>query len=610
MARGLRGALLLAVLGLVACGGDSEGDPVGSVRDLGGAGDAGRTPDSAADAGGARDAAADAAVAPDLGAVRDLAAGADAQAADAAAGSDGGGDVGLGGDTGRGGPSDLGSATVDLGEGELPECYGADVVEDLPERVVLRSATTSFNRQWFVALRAGRIWVKPNTDAGEAAGDWRLLGSGLPEGGGLSRFLPPEEVVEISADGTWLHALSAAGVFYRGTDFTGGLGLGFTWSDSWGHPAAGGPGITTQFPVTHGWSVSDSQRSGVDHYEDRLGTVHSVGMGVAHLYRVGADGRSLVFNDWWLPADWSRQICLPERGTVFAENLSVSASTIFLVGALGELYTRIYDFDTSGENDTLEYSYLITEATGQVRSLPPEAWRRQPDIAEGLITRRISIHQDGQGNAARVLRVEGVQGGRTGFYEKRIFDERWRFEETGARVCGPFLNAPGRTPPPPVRPNDEALVGTLERRPTFGEAVVVSIEIADFNLMCSPATATLRVNGQAVTVAGEPLEFPLHHAHALTLEQRDRDYWLQGVPARVRGALLVPAAVAQIDDDTARATVLSLFQDRRVVNLQGTATPNELTLDEMTWLDPLVGVVPGNEKADPGNAMRLRASGE
>jgi len=37
-------------------------------------------------------------------------------------------------------------------------------------------------------------------------------------------------------------------------------------------------------------------------------------------------------------------------------------------------------------------------------------------------------------------------------------------------------------------------------------------------------------------------------------------------------------------------------------------TLDELTLDEMTWLDPAIGVVPGDEKADPGNTIALRAS--
>jgi hypothetical protein len=505
------------------------------------------------------------------------------------------------------GGQDADGFEADGGGEEEAVCFGPAVEPPLPERVVFRSTTTSFNQRWLVALQGGRIWFRPNEEAGQPPGDWRLLGTGLPAGGGLTRFEPPTEIVELSADGTWLHALSPAGVFYRGTDFQGDLGPGFSWSDSWGHPAATGPGLTTEFPTTHGWSVSDSQVAGVHHYEDRLGTSHGVGLGVAHLYRLGVDGRSLYMNDWWLPADWSRQICLPERGTFYAENLSASGSTLLLVGALGELYTRLYDFDTSGENDTLVYSFLITAPSGDTRALPAEDWRRQPDVTDGLITRRISIFQNGQGNAARVLRVEGVREGRTGFFHKRIFDAGWAFEETGHRVCGPFLNVPGRPPPEPAPPADHALAGTLAVDRQFGEDVVVGLEILDFNVVCSPARVRLLVGGGPVTVGGVPLELPLHHVHALVLETRPTAYWLAGIPAKIRAALVLPASYEGIDDPAARAILLALFEGRRGVNFQGQAALDALTLDEMTWLDPLVGVVPGDEKADPGNAIQLRA---
>ncbi|PKN44144.1 MAG: hypothetical protein CVU59_12415, partial [Deltaproteobacteria bacterium HGW-Deltaproteobacteria-17] len=57
-----------------------------------------------------------------------------------------------------------------------------------------------------------------------------------------------------------------------------------------------------------------------------------------------------------------------------------------------------------------------------------------------------------------------------------------------------------------------------------------------------------------------------------------------------------------------RGTLGHLFEDRAIVNFQGTVSPARLDLVEMTWQDPAVGVVPGNEKADPTNAIVLEAS--
>ncbi|MDP1827871.1 MAG: hypothetical protein Q8L48_31645 [Archangium sp.] len=474
--------------------------------------------------------------------------------------------------------------------------------------MIFRTKTSSFNKRWFVALKRGQIYVKPNTDTGEAPGPWKLLGTtGVPSGPGLTHFDPPVEISEISADGTWLHALSPAGVFYRGTDFTQDVHSNFSWSDAWGHPAATGTGMIAEFPTTHGWSVSDSQGPGVHHYEDRLGTVHSVGLGVAHLYRLGADGRSLFFNDWWLPNDWSRQICLPDRGTFVAENLSTSASTNFIIGTQGRMYTRLYDFDTAGENDTLEYSFAITSAVGNVRALPAEDWRLQPEITDGLITGKITLFQDGQGNAARVLRVEGVRQGRTGFYFKHINDTAWSFEETGHRVCGPFLNAAGRTAPPPEAPADVGLKGSLSVNRWNGRSSV-EVRLRNFNIFCSPAEAQLVVDGNIVTVGGQPLVLPFHHVHSMSLVKRPTDYWDHGAAAVIRAAMLVPATLTQIDDPVARQKVMALLEDRKVINFKGTATKTQLNLAEMTWLDPLVGVVPGNEKTDPGNELELVAT--
>ena len=475
-------------------------------------------------------------------------------------------------------------------EEEPAQCIDDDPFP--PDRVYFRTANRSFNLRWYVILNEGRIWVKPNEETG-GAGDWTMLGAtGMPEGNALPNFGVPQSITEISADGVHLQALSNAGAFYRGTDMTGNILLSFTWTDRWGGTGATGDGLTMEFSTQYGWSVSDSHPLGVDHYEDPNGQVHSVGMGVAHLYRLGPDGRDIFFNDWWLPNDWSRQICGPDRSTFKALNISVSASTMFLIGERGEMYTRLYDFDTGGENSLLTYSYIVTGPAGTTRKLPAEDWRRQPDITDGLITKKITIFQNGQGNAARVLRVEGVQNGITGFFYKGIYDPAWSFQQTGRTVCGPFLNDPDSpvTPSAAVDPVDARLAGTLSL-----DNKSVGIVLENFNMVCSPARAHILYNGQIVTAGGQPLDLAFHHVHTMVENKRPTRYWLSGIPAYVQAALLIPASINQIDDPAAKEYITSLFGTRKVINFLGNALPQNVELSEIMWTE--LFRVPAEEKA-------------
>jgi hypothetical protein len=477
----------------------------------------------------------------------------------------------------------------------------AQVPADLPDRVHFRTRTESFNSHWYVALRDGRIWVKPNEEIGlRPPGHWALLGdTGLPEGPGLVRWEPPEAVAELSADGCHLHALSTDGVFYRGTDLRRDVHRAFQWTDRWGWPMARGEGLTAGFSTARGWDVSDSHPFDVDHYEDVLGIEHSVGLGVAHVYRLSPDGTRIHYNDWWLPADWSRQVCGPQRGAFRAASISASGSTLFVVGEDGALYTRLFDFDTAGENDLLTYSYVLDGPAGTTRALPAEPWARQPDITGGAITDRITIFQDGEGNAARVLRVEGRLGEATGFFHKHLRDHEWRFHETGLPLQGRSV---GGEPVVEARTRGAALTGTLRREDLD---VSLGVEVLDFDLVCSPATVRLTFDGRSLTAGGEPLTLVLHHVHAMVDEVRPVDYGDQGQPARIRGALLVPPDVARIDDPAAREAVAALVGAREVIDLEGEAWVDGLDLGEIVRGTPFR--VPFGEKGTKGRRFTLVA---
>jgi hypothetical protein len=494
----------------------------------------------------------------------------------------------------------------------LASCGGAlDIPPpaDLPERVWFRDDTGSFNRDWYVALRDGRVWVKPNLDSGEREpGDWELLGdSGVPEGSGLVRSDPPTELVAISVDGTWIHGISPEGVIYRGSDMRRGLGGGFSWTDRWGWPAARGPGLALEEDAGRGWSVSDSHPFDVDHYEDIFGQEHSVGLGVGHVYRVSPDGTRVHWNDWWLPADWSRQLCTPERGGLRVLALSASASTLFALTEDGSLWTRLWDFDTSGENDLLTYSYLEESVSSSVRGLPAEPWRRQPVIPEGRATDRITIFQDGEGNGARVLRVEGSLDGALGLFEKRIDEEAWRFVETGQPLRGRSLDERGMEGAGLPEPEARGLIleGSLGRQDSGAE---LGLTLDGYDLFCSPAEVGLSWAGRPLTVDGEPLRLELHHAHAMLEEQRDQDWWRRGEAAPVRAALMVPDTIAVVDDPEAREAALELLGDRAVINLRGEAWAEGLDLEEIPRGD--LFHVPRSEKGEQGSLFLLEAGGE
>jgi len=457
----------------------------------------------------------------------------------------------------------------------------------LPDAVRFRTRTETFNQRWELALRDDRVWFKPHTERTGVVGPWRLLGrTGRPEGCGLEHTEPPERIVAISADGAHLTALSADGVFYRATDLRNDADDGFGWTDAWGWLAATGPGLRWELgDIDAGpprFDVADSHPFDVATYQDGGGATHSVGLGVAHVYALGPRGRRIYYNDWWLPADWSRQICGPERGAFEAVALSASASTLFVVDAAGRMYTTLQDFDASGENPLYTYSFVAPGVPGAVRRLPMPGWRRQPAVPDGgEITARITVFQDGEGNAARVLRVEGRRGEVTGYFDKRIDDDAWTFHRSDAPLSGPTLTRP---PPAVARrsPEDHRLVGTLTRD---GVETPLTVELVDLHPVCSPARMRVLRDGAPVTADGRPWEVPFHHVHTLVTRVRPAAPWDHGVPAAIRAAIVVPEDLARIDDAADRALVEAYLGDVRTVHLEGKLGRGFVDLRELTVWD-------------------------
>lgn len=224
------------------------------------------------------------------------------------------------------------------------------------------------------------------------------------------------------------------------------------WSDQWGMPYRS----TLKLPRgAKAWSFSNRNLD-VAQYEDAQGQEFHWGIaGCSTLYALSGDGRRLHYTDPWLPADFSREVCLPEHGTFIAENFSSSASTLFVIGRNGEMFTRIDDYDLNGGTPFYDYRYDPVQPHGipgtdpkseyQTRRPFPADWQVQPLIplqGQAQISRLITILQNGRGNAARELRVAGRNAvGKLGYYYKNLNEglaaqpsQAWKFQSADVEI--------------------------------------------------------------------------------------------------------------------------------------------------------------------------------
>ncbi len=395
---------------------------------------------------------------------------------------------------------------------------------NLPDSVLFRTETESFNKQWNIALRDGRIWIKSRT----GTPPWELLGTtGRPEGKHLVRFGIPDSIVAISLDGIHITALSSTGHFYRGVNMTEKHSKDrVEWEDKWGGIGAKGSGLSTVFSTNRGWSVSDCHPFGIKNYTDSRGTTHSVGFGTAHLYRLSENGRRVHYNDWWLPEDWSLQFDTPDTGTVEALNISVSGSTIFIVSAKGKLYTRLYDFDISGSNTLLTYS-LTESKKGSIRALPAPQWKEEPPV-KGEISSTITIFQTGAGNSERTLRVEGVQNEKTGYFEKMIDDTHWTFYATNQPLLCSLIV--------PTTETDSSITYSYSGVFIVDKKDALPAKLTNYSPFSS--TGTLFVGADS---------FPFYSVFTMIHTSRSYDFWERGESAPIRASSKVTSPFFGVD---------------------------------------------------------------
>jgi len=406
---------------------------------------------------------------------------------------------------------------------------------DLPSHVSMRTKTESFNKNYWVAVRNGDIWVKPNPDLSFVNGQWQKLK--------LPKYLNGK-ATEISLDDKHMIALDGDNRVY---EMTGALGdvSKFKWKTTWGAPLGKGEGINIPNDAL-AWSLSYASPSEDIYYTDAAGRKQIVGgAGCTSVFVLDADQQHIPVLDPWLPADFSFQLPGPKRGRFKSVYMSASGSTIFVINRYGDMFTRLFDFDMSG-GDVIFFRYSYEDqrskptpdklpidprlSTYPPIQLPMVSWKMQPKI-HGQITGMITIIKRGEGLDHQILRVEGIDdAGNTGFYQKDISidgSDAWQFIETGDPLRGQLLEND------PKDRSDDDLGPSDDHEYAYASDEGWVADLLDFNVYASPATLRVQPKG-----GGAPFDLKLHTVDGL--RQKKRAAGLDDDPRRMSGTIEAP----------------------------------------------------------------------
>ncbi|GAA2368042.1 hypothetical protein [Gordonia cholesterolivorans] len=318
-----------------------------------------------------------------------------------------------------------------------------------PSRVDLRTEKTQFNRFWEFALTdAGTLVTRPRPPRSAADSRWRTVP--LPSclrGRLVAISLDDDELVGVDREG-WIYTM----------DNVTQSPLLWNWTSAWGAMLWTGPGRKLPDDRRGGWALSVTSPSDNRAYLDIAGRVHPSGQAkMTMIPALTGDGSRITYADPWLPNDDSYEIGSPLGGRFQSVALSAAGSTTFVVNRYGDMFTRTFDFDSSG-SDSVFFRYSWDPQTGKPSAtnltveafdrstaavqLPAPDWTHQPKIP-GEITSAITVISTGPGTEKRELRVEGRSNGRTGFWHKDLHASTWTFTPTGSTLQGRLLeNSP------------------------------------------------------------------------------------------------------------------------------------------------------------------------
>ncbi|MGA8255913.1 MAG: hypothetical protein WB767_04990, partial [Nocardioides sp.] len=280
--------------------------------------------------------------------------------------------------------------------------FGQPTARPLPRRIWFKDGAHAVSNAYVFALRSGNLLVARAKEGRVLKGEvWHQL------------VLPPclsGDVAHVSADHRLLLVRTHDGQIYS-HDMPGDDLAPERWTWRWGPFLWLGSGVRLGSGVS---AAAASEFTGDETFTDSAGRRHHA-IGVATYYLLRQQGRRLTYLDPWLPADHSREVCLPRSGTSRLAGIDASGSTVLAATRAGELYTRLYDFDVTGANPIFgAYTWETGLSENDPRwQLPVADWARQPR-PPGSITDRISIVKTGPDASERELRVAGRRDGRAG----------------------------------------------------------------------------------------------------------------------------------------------------------------------------------------------------
>lgn len=312
-----------------------------------------------------------------------------------------------------------------------------------PERVELRTETSQFNLHWEFALTGHRLLTRPRS----SNASWRTVP--LPA-------CLKNRLVAISLDDDELVAVDRHGWIYTMDNVNQSPRL-WNWTSAWGAMLWTAPGRTLPDDRVGGWALSVTSPTDNRAYQDIAGRVHPSGQAkMTMIPALTGDGSRITYADPWLPNDDSYEIGGPLGGRFVSTSLSAAASTVFVINEYGDMYTRTFDFDSSGSDSVFfRYSWESQDGKPSARDLTTETWDRstaavqlpapdwkhQPKIP-GEITSAITVIATGPGVEKRELRVAGRRDGDAGFWHKPLHATAWSFTPTGGALSGtPLQNS-------------------------------------------------------------------------------------------------------------------------------------------------------------------------